>query len=164
MKIYRNMNRIIKLTISILLSLFFVTTINAQAPANPIRWRVNVKMTSATEGEVIIKSTIDDGWHLYGMKLPKNGQQPTEFDFSASKGVSFIGDLSASPAPTRYHDSMFDLDLTCWSSAVTFRRKFKVTDAATAVVAGKIRYMGCNDQNCMPPKIETFSKKVIVKK
>lgn len=152
--------------ISILFVLFiaFFQGVSAQTPANPIRWRVNVRMTSSTEGEVIIKATIDAGWHLYGMNLPKNGPQATDIDLSASKGVIFTDKMTMSPAPGKYHDSMFDLDLSCWNSAVTFRRKFKVTDAASATVAGKIRFMGCNDQNCMPPKTETFSKKVIIKK
>lgn len=160
------MRNIFKYSIALVVMMAFLMpfTMNAQLPANPIRWRVNVKMSSASEGEVIIKATIDEGWHLYGTKLPQNGPKPTEINLSASKGVQFVGELTPSVAPETYRDPMFDLDLTCWSKSVTFRRKFKVTDAATAVVAGEVRFMGCNNQNCMPPKVEKFSKKVIVKK
>lgn len=136
----------------------------AQSPSNPIRWRMNVRMISPTEGEVTIKATLDAGWHLYGFNLPKNGPQSTEIDMTESKGVSFIDKLTVTPAPQKYHDAMFDIDLTCWNSAVTFRRKFKVTDSAAATINCRIRFMGCNDMNCMPPKTETFSKKVIFKK
>lgn len=164
-KIYL-MNKLIKYSIALMVALAFIMPVclNAQAPANPIRWRVNVKMTNATEGEVIIKATIDQDWHLYGMKLPKNGPKPTEISFAESKGVKFVGDLVSSVAPEKYRDPMFELDLTCWSKSVTFRRKFKVTDASKAVVAGEIRFMGCNNENCMPPKVEKFSKEVVVKK
>lgn len=160
------MKKLFKYSIALVVALAFLMPlcVNAQAPANPIRWRVNVKMTTPTEGEVIIKATIDQGWHLYGMKLPKNGPKPTEINFTSSKGVQFVGDLKPSVTPETYHDPMFDLDLSCWSKSVTFRRKFKVTDATTAVVAGEIRFMGCNDVNCAPPKVEKFSKKVIIKK
>ena len=160
------MKRLLKYSMALVMALLFFApiAINAQTPANPIRWRVNVKMTSDTEGEVIIKATIDEGWHLYGMNLPKNGPKPTDITFSASEGVKFLGELKPSVSPEKYRDPMFELDLSCWNQSVTFRRKFKVTDAAKAVVAGEIHYMGCNDQNCMPPKVEKFSKKVVIKK
>lgn len=160
------MSKIFKYSIALIVALAFVMPmcLKAQAPANPIRWRVNVKMTSATEGEVIIKATIDQGWHLYGLNLPKNGPKPTEIGFAETKGVKFIGELTPSVAPEKYRDPMFELDLTCWSNSVTFRRKFKVVEAAAAVIAGEIRFMGCNNENCMPPKVEKFSKKVVVKK
>lgn len=160
------MNKFLKYFVALLMVLMVIMpfSLRAQAPGNPIRWRVNVKMKTATEGEVIIKATIDPEWHLYGMKLPKNGPKPTVIDFSGTKGVKFVDDLTPSVALEKYHDPMFDLDLTCWSKSVTFRRKFTVTDAQTAVVAGEIRFMGCNNQNCMPPKVEKFSKKVIIKK
>lgn len=153
-----------RLSIILLSFLASVSISFAQSPSNPIRWRMNVRMISSTEGEIIVKATLDAGWHLYGFNLPKNGPQSTEIDMAGSKGVVFTDKLNVSPSPERFHDAMFDLDLTCWNSAVTFRRKFKVTDPAAATINCRIRFMGCNDMNCMPPKTETFSKKVIIKK
>jgi hypothetical protein len=41
---------------------------------------------------------------------------------------------------------------------VTFTRKFKLTGKkADAVINGKITYMACNDENCMPPKTENIT-------
>lgn len=132
--------------------------------AAPINWRVNVKMLSATEGEAIFIATIDDGWHLYGTQMPKNGPKATEIDFAGSKGVKFTSDLTASSTPIKYRDAMFGLDLTCWEGRVTFRRKFRVTEASGAVVAGTIHFMGCNDVTCLPPSAKKFSKPVVIRK
>lgn len=138
---------------------------SAQMPAgNPVKWRVNVKMLTSTEGEVVLTATIDDGWHLYGMNMPKGGPKSTEIDFSGSTGVKFINGLSQSVAPTAYHDSMFDMNLSCWEKKVTFRRKFKVTDRAKAAINGSITFMSCNNVNCSAPTVEKFSKKVPLKK
>lgn len=152
-----------------ILYLFLMTVIGLSASAqsvtqsNPVRWRVNVKMISATEGEVIISATIDDGWHLYGMNIPKGGPKPTVIDFKDSKGVKFLGNISQSVPPTSYHDTMFDLNLSCWEKKVTFRRRFKVTDRSNALIAGTISFMSCNNVNCSSPTTENFSKKVPIK-
>lgn len=123
-------------------------------------WTSNVKMTSATEGEIILKVTIANGWHLYGMTLPKGGPKPTVFDFSASKGIKLIGSIKASQKPISKFDTMFNLKLTYWTGTVTFRQKFKVTNATNASAAGAVTYMGCNDNTCSPPAKYTFSKAV----
>ncbi|MDE6039865.1 MAG: hypothetical protein K2F75_07775, partial [Paramuribaculum sp.] len=61
------MNKILRFSFIVLTMLVGVFSLGAQAPSNPVKWRVNVKMSSATEGEVIMIATIADGWHLYGM-------------------------------------------------------------------------------------------------
>lgn len=132
-------------------------------PSNPVKWRVNVKMSSATEGEVIITASIDDGWHLYGMDIPKGGPKPTRIEFADSKGVTFVGELKSSVEPVKYRDDMFGMTLSCWEKRVTFRRKFKVTDKKTAQIGGSISFMSCNNQNCSAPSVEKFSKKVPLK-
>lgn len=155
----------LRLTITLLILIVAgAITASAQGPGKPIRWSVNVKMTSATAGELIVRATVDDGWHLYGTSLPKGGPKPTVIDFAASKGVKFTSEFTPSVAPVKVHDSMFDVDLTWWKSTVVFRRSFKVTDSKNAKIEGSVTFMGCNDQTCLPPSTEKFSKPVVVKK
>ena len=159
-KIYPDMNKILRFSFIVLTMLVSVFSLGAQAPSNPVKWRVNVKMSSATEGEVIMIATIADGWHLYGMNLPKGGPKSTEINLGESTGVKFTGPLTQSVAPKAYHDAMFDMELSCWEKKVTFRRKFKVTDAAKAAIIGEIKFMSCNDVNCSAPSTEKFNKKI----
>lgn len=132
----------------------------SQSSSNPVKWRVNYKMSSATEGEMILTAIISDGWHLYGTSLPKDGPKPTTFDFSASQGISFTGKLTPSVPPVKYHDSMFDMFLSCWEKRVTFKRKFKVTDRKAACIAGSVSFMSCNNVTCSAPSVKKFSKKI----
>ncbi len=144
----------------------FLTTITlcGQGFQQSINWRMNVKMTSATEGEVIIKAIPDDGWHLYGMQVPQGGPKATVIDFANSKGIEFITNISYQPQPLKVHDSVFNLELSWWDTTVTFRRKFKVTKSSEAVVNCSISYMGCNNVTCLPPSTKSFSKRINVKK
>lgn len=126
--------------------------------ASPIEWRVSVKMTSEKEGTLIMKAIIEPGWHLYGMELPDGGPKPTVFDLSGSQGIQFEGNIIPSFLPKEVNDKMFGMKLNWWDKTVSFSRRFKVVNPATAKVNGKITYMSCDSQTCMPPKTETFSK------
>ena len=37
----------------------------------PIKWSQELKVTGATTADVVFNATIDEGWHLYGLNLPK---------------------------------------------------------------------------------------------
>lgn len=140
-----------------ILTLAVAFGIAAQGPEKPIRWRVSAKMTSATEGVVTLRPLCDDGWHIYGTEEVKGGPVPTSFSFEGSQGVEFQGGVKPSAAPVKKYQEMFGAELSYWEGAVSFTRKFRVTDAAKARIAGSVRYMGCNDTRCMPPQTHTFS-------
>ncbi len=138
--------------------LFFAVGLKAQtAEPAPVKWRMSVKMTSPTEGVLTLRAIISEGWHLYSTKLPENGPVPTTFDFKASKGIKFKGDFKPSVATVSKKDATFGMVLDWWASNVSFTRSFTLTgDIKDAVINGTVRYMACNDQNCMPPKTESF--------
>ncbi len=135
-------------------------TVSAQAPADPVTWRAQVKMTSATEGTVIVRATVNKGWHLYGTDMPQGGPKPTSFNFAGSTGVKFIGTPTPSVKPVKKHDEMFSADVTYWEGRVTFTQRFTVTDPAKAKIAASVTYMGCNDETCSPPKTKKFTLNV----
>lgn len=140
-----------------IIALIFATATIASAQ-NPIRWRVTTKMTSETEGVLTVHALVTEGWHLYGTTLPTGGPKPTTLDFAASKGIRFIDNFTPSAKPVEKEDAMFGIKLNYWTSNVTFTRKFKLTGKKTdALISGKITYMGCNDETCLPPRTENFT-------
>ena len=148
------MKRILSLTILIA---GILSAAAAQEPEKPVSWRVTAKMTSPTEGVVTLRPVCGEGWHIYGTEEVKNGPIPTSFSFEGSQGVEYLGGVRPSVAPARKYQEMFGTELTYWEGAVSFTRKFKVTDAAKAKIAGTVRYMGCDDTRCMPPQTHSFS-------
>ena len=144
---------------AVLLSLFlFFAIAHAQSAVSPIKWRMSVKMTSATEGTVTLTAIIEDGWHLYGSEIPENGPIPTSFDFSQSKGVEFESDFTPSVEPITTYDSTFGLTTNQWEGKVSFLRNLTlINDIEDAVISGLVRYMACNGENCLPPSTQTFN-------
>ena len=131
----------------------------AQAPV-PVKWRASARMTSATEGVLTVKATVQPGWHLYGMDIPAGGPKATSFDLAGCKGVEFIGPMTASVKPVAVHDAQFGMDVTWWEGSVSFTRRFRKT-AAAPVIDLSVTYMGCNDQTCAPPRTERLNARIL---
>lgn len=137
--------------------LLIVSYCNALSALSPIKWTSSVKMIDEQEGIVIIKADIEDGWHLYGMELPKYGPNATEFDFDASVGVTLNGRVIPSVEPIEKNDDIFQMKLKWWDSSVTFMQRFVVTDNEHPKINLEIKYMGCDNKVCLPPSKEKIS-------
>ena len=124
---------------------------------DPVKWKSAIKMTDATNGVVTFTATVDAGWHVYGTQLPTGGPEPTSVHWN-NQGVKLVGGLTPSKAAHKQHDETFDMDLSWWTGSVTLSQKFTVT-AKEYKIEGSIRYMACDDENCTPPKSESFSFK-----
>lgn len=124
---------------------------------DPVKWKSAIKMTDATNGVVTFTATVDAGWHVYGTHLPSGGPEPTSVQWN-NQGVKLVGGLTSSKVAHKQHDETFDMDLSWWTGSVTLSQKFTVT-AKEYKIEGSIRYMACDDENCTPPKSESFSFK-----
>lgn len=145
-------------TLIIALSLLFVSLVTNAQIVNPVKWNTSVKMTDATHGSIILKATIDKGWHMYATDIPEGGPIATSVEMSTLNGVKLDGKLSWDSKPIESHDKSFDMTLKWWEKQVTLTQKF-VTTADKYEIKGTIRYMSCNDTQCSSPESESFSFK-----
>lgn len=132
-----------------------VAAVSAQI-VTPVKWSVDSRMTSDTEGEIVFKAMIEEGWHLYGLTLPDGGPKPTSVTYDRLEGVELVGDLTPSVAPVERVDMVFHLKLSWWEGDVSFVQKFRLTGSKGYAVDGTITFQGCNDGSCIPPTRETF--------
>lgn len=132
----------------------------------PISWRATARMTGEKEGIIRITATMEPGWHIYGFEMPADGPRPTEIKFDVTKEWALSGKLKADKAPLRKNDVMFNADVEYWENKVTFTQRFRINGKAADVATIKcsVAYMGCNDQNCLPPKTKEFTLKILPKK
>jgi len=141
----------------LLLTLLVVlAAVFGSAAQNPIRWRMSVGMTSATEGTVTLRALVEPGWHLYGTKLPADGPRPTEFTF-ALNGIELTGAMTASRPALTKADPLFGMELSWWDANVEFVQHFRLTKPEGASIGVTVNYMGCNDKTCLPPKSQTLT-------
>ena len=137
----------------LLLALFSVCSMHAQM-VKAASWTTSQQMTSDTEGVMKFTVSIEPGYHMYDMK-EVDGPTPLSFTWEKLEGVKLVGDPTPSKAPVSQYDSTFETNLSWWTGSVTLTQKFVATEKNFTIV-GHLRYMLCNDENCIPPTTEPF--------
>ena len=145
--------------LGIVFSLVLIGALSAIAEVlQPVKWESGIKMTDATSGVMTFTATIDDGWHMYSMNLPKDGPVSLSINWDKLEGVKLVGNPTPNRAPHEQVDMVFNMKLGWWTKGVTITQNFTTTDGNGAYnIEGHLRYMVCNDATCQAPENEPFS-------
>jgi len=142
-----------KLLIAFAALLFSASTF-AQIESH-VKWAEGVKKVSATEAVVLIKATIDEGWHIYSVNQKDGGPIKTSITISPSKDYTAVG-KTTEPTPITKFEKSFSMNVSYFENSVIFQQKIKLK-AKQTTVKGKIEFMTCNDQKCLPPEDIDFT-------
>ena len=123
---------------------------------SPVKWKIDLEKMGDSIGYIVLKATIEDGWHLYSNDLPEGGPIPTTVEWKNLYNVKVVGNLEVSPKPHEEISQIFMLKLGFWSKQAVLKQKveFKGEDYK---IEGYVTYMACNDGTCQPPQKETFN-------
>jgi len=146
-----------KKVLLMMVALFFTVAAFAQIE-EPVKWSYAAKKTSATEAVVLVRATIEPGWHIYSQNIKDGGPVATTFAFAPSKDYTVTGKPAEPKAITKYEDA-FKMNVSYFENSVVFQQKVKLKVGATTV-KGKVEYMTCNDRKCLPPDEVEFSVQV----
>ena len=146
------MKKFIALLISLLVSAV------AMAQPSPVKWSASAVETDATTYEVRLTADIDQGWHIYDF-----GPYAEDLYISTTEitidGAEKVGEITASKAPHRAYDDVYEAEIGTWEGKVVFTQKVKAA-AEPKTISIDVFYGACNDQNCIPPKSEQLSVKI----
>lgn len=123
-----------------------------------VTWAYAAKKVSTTEAVVLLKATIDNGWHIYSLNVKDGGPIKTSFKFKPSKEFKLVGKI-IEPKPIVKYDPNFKMNLTYFENSVVFQQRIKLT-GKKATVKGTLEYMTCNDHQCLPPEDVDFTVQV----
>lgn len=142
------------------LILFIITVFVAVSSVGqiyePVKWNFEVKNITKNAADVTFKATIDKGWHLYGVNIPKDGPRPTSFVFEKLQGAKKVGELKALSKLIESYDPNFDMKLNWYANEAVFVQKISFEDISKVVIACYVEFMACNDESCLPPAREEF--------
>ncbi len=123
---------------------------------DPVAWSFSTNKVDDETYELIVKATIEEGWHVYSQHLPSDeGPLPTFFSFEANDNYALEGDVMESEFVTHY-DPNFEMDLNYFENEVTFTQTIKVTGATPFKVTGFLNFMVCDESKCLPPEDVNF--------
>jgi len=121
----------------------------------PVKWSYAAKKINKTEAVLLLKATIDNGWHIYSTRQKDGGPVKTSFTFTPSKDYAVNGAL-AEPKPVVKFEDAFKMNVSYFEKSVVFQQKIKLKKDQTNI-KGKLEYMVCNDKQCLPPEDVDFS-------
>ena len=122
----------------------------------PVKWSYAAKRLSKTEAVILLRATIQDGWHIYSQTVKDGGPIKTSFTFAKSPGYSLIGTTSEPTPATKYEDA-FKMNVSYFEKTVTFQQKVKLKSANVTAIKGQLEYMTCNNKKCLPPEDVDFT-------
>ncbi|WP_342645435.1 protein-disulfide reductase DsbD domain-containing protein [Mucilaginibacter sp. CSA2-8R] len=130
-------------------------TLRAQI-LTPVKWAYAGKRISKTEAVILIKATMDDGWHLYSQNTTEGGPVKTTITFTPDAKYKMIGKTIEPKAITEF-EKAFNMNVSFFEHSVVFQQKIKMSTAGPLTVKGTVEYMTCNDQKCLPPDQLSFT-------
>jgi thiol:disulfide interchange protein DsbD len=125
----------------------------------PVTWSFTSRPASGGTATLVFKATIAPGWHIYSQFMEEDGPLPTTFSFSPDNSYTLNGKTKEEGTPVKFYDQTFMMDIVWFSDSVTFSQAVKLRKDSVSV-KGKVVFMACNDQLCLPPEAVEFSIKV----
>lgn len=141
-----------KICIFLILFTVSITGLWAQDPVN-----CSIRLLDKGNGEIELTATfkIAPTWHIFDVKVPDGGPQPTTLSIDKLKGATKVGGFKAvnSKLKTKY-DDIFEMEYGYYETQAIFVQRFKVTDKEAFVLEGDLRGQVCSeiDGQCIPVK------------
>lgn len=145
--------------IALLMLLGGGTSAVGQIINDAIRWSHQLENQGADMYTLIFTAKLKPNWHLYGTQIPPNGPQPTALLMDELAGAELIGELTPMRKAIEKYDEIFEMNISYYEGEIRFRQTFRVNDPKAFRMAGAVRYMVCDDTNCLPPSTYEFAYK-----
>lgn len=140
-----------QIVLGVVLSMAAVSSLGAQIVSDAVRWTHSLEKNGDTERVLVLKASIGAGWHLYATSLPEGGPQPTTLIVDKLIGAELVGKLQSSVAPIEKYDNLFEMQISYFEGKAELRQRIKITNPDKFRLEGAVRYMVCNDEQCLPP-------------
>ncbi len=141
----------------------------AKAP-DPVKWTIAMAPSGGAQvGQtfnVILKATIEPGWHLYALAQPAGGPMPLAIDIPKGPMFSRAGAI-LEPTPRKSVDAAFGgLTTLSFEESAVFTVPVRVApDAKTGrhTLQVNVEQQLCDDRVCLPPKTIELTLDVAVR-
>ncbi|GGD40028.1 protein-disulfide reductase DsbD family protein [Muriicola marianensis] len=133
--------------------LFSIASV-AQDGEDPVQWTQELISTGEGDYELVMKGTIEEGWHVYSQFTAEGGSLPSEFTYvNAGKDYELVGGTLESETQKAYSE-IFEVEETFFKKEAVFRQKVRLLDPDLKQIQVELFYQVCKEV-CIP-KDEVF--------
>ena len=136
-------------------TLFLTVSVKAQM-AEPVKWSFNAEKISNSEYKLTFTATIEEGWYVYSQNLVNKGPVPTKINFDLNPNIILEGKLLELGVKKEVFDQNFSTTVVRLEGKTQFVQLVRLTNN-TPSVKGKLSFMTCNGEMCMPPRSIDFN-------
>jgi len=139
-----------------ILSVLFITNLAVAQSNKQVKWSYTTKKISENVYEVHMTATINGDWHLYSQD---GGEGPfsTTFTFTKNPLINFEGKVKEIGKLKKSYEEAFKSNVRFYEQTVNFVQTIKVRGNVKTNVTGKVEFMVCNNNTCLPPSEVEFS-------
>jgi DsbC/DsbD-like thiol-disulfide interchange protein len=136
--------------------ILFSVALSAQS-ASPVKWTYTAKKIAEKTYEVHITATVGGDWHIYSQNVGVDGPVPTAFTFTKNPLISMDGKPKEVGKVIKKNEEVWGGTVNYYEKTVDFVQIVKVRGTAKTNLTGKVEFMVCNDEKCLPPAEVDFS-------
>ncbi len=137
----------------LLAALLLLTNLLSAQFENPVTWKYKLSEPVDGNQEIVFTAVINSPWHVYAIKLEKEGPIPTTFTFEPNASVKLVGELKELTKPIVKYDEGFRFDVGMYAKKASFSQTVRnLTDKPVQLKMG-VEFQCCNDETCLPPYI-----------
>jgi thiol:disulfide interchange protein DsbD len=143
--------------LSLLLFGFIISfTVLAQS-GKQVKWNFTSKKIADKTYEVHMTAIINGNYHMYAQNAGVEGPLPTAFAFTKNPLLVLDGKVREMGKLVKKYESTWSGSVNYYEKTVNFIQTVKVRGSAKTNLAGKVEFMVCNDNLCLPPAEVEFS-------
>lgn len=116
-----------------------------------VSWNYTTKKISDKTYEIHMTATIGGNYHMYAQDAGGEGPIPTSFSFTKSPLFTLDGAVKEKGQLVKKLETAWGHDVKYYEKTVDFVQVVKLKSNVKTSLAGKVSFMVCNDQQCLPP-------------
>lgn len=132
--------------------------VNSSFAQQPVSWTYFSKKVSDKVYEIHLKANLNDGWHIYAQKQPKEGiGMPTRVTFSKNPLLTLKGAPQEKGKLEKVRNEEVGMENHQYEKQVEFVQVVTVKGSIKTNITGNVEFMACTEEHCLPPEKVSFS-------
>ena len=140
----------------VLLFAFTATAFSQMGSAKQVNWAFSSKKIADKKFEITLSATINGDFHLYAINAGVEGPVPTTITFSPNPLITLLGKTAEKGKKITKYEAAWEGKVNYFEKTVTFTQVINTKTTAKTNLNGKIVFMVCNDEVCLPPSEVPF--------
>lgn len=140
-----------------LLSVLMITTLASAQSAKQVRWSFTSKKIAEKTYEIHMTASLNGNWHLYAQNVGVDGPVPTAFTYTKNPLLLVDGKPKEVGKVIKKKEEVWGGVVNYYEKSVNFIQVVKVKGHIKTNIAGKVEFMVCDDQQCLPPSQVEFT-------